>query len=158
MTDAHPGVEDEVERALRLGLATAAQMGDRLARARQDLARQAQQRAEQEARELEARFRAEGAAAAARLSVVDRAEWWHHATPEQIAGMYELAAQWSADQPAAAGAIEAIALQARDRYGIDLHAPGADPDDVGRTLPAPEPRPVDPPAPDRRLGRPAVRW
>ena len=33
---------------------------------------------------------------------------------------------------------------------------GADPDRLGRALPGPQPRPLDPPAPDRRLRRPAA--
>lgn len=126
MSDQHPGVEDEVERALRLGLATASQMADRFARARQDLARQAQYRNQQEARQLEARDRAEGASATARLAVVDRTEWWDRATPADITSMWHLAAQWQDEQPQAAIAAEAIARQVQDRYDIDVRAPGID--------------------------------
>lgn len=134
MSDQHAQVEAEAEAALRLGLAVAAQTADRLARARQDLARDAQHRSEQEARQLEARYRAEGASATARLAVVDRAEWWDRATGEQIAGMYELAAQWRHDQPHASGAVETIARQVQDRYGIDLHAPAAAPAEIRAAL------------------------
>jgi colicin import membrane protein len=123
MSDTHPGVEDEVEHALRLGLATAGQLADRVARARQELARDAQRRSDDEHRQLEARFRAEGASAAARLSVVDRPEWWNHATPQQIVSMYELARQWRDDQPHAATAADTIAQQVQDRYGIDMTSP-----------------------------------
>jgi hypothetical protein len=126
MSDQHPGVEDEVERALRLGLATASQMADRFARARQDLARQAQHRDQQEARQLEARYRAEGASATARLAVVDRTEWWDHATPADITSMWHLAAQWQNDQSRAAIAVETIARQVQDRYDIDVRAPGVE--------------------------------
>ena len=130
MSDTHPGVEDEVEHALRLGLATAAQLADRVARARQELARDAQRRSDDEYRQLEARFRAEGASAAARLSVVDRPEWWNHASPQQIVSMYELAHQWRDDQPNAANAADTIAQQVQDRYGIDVISPDPDPDEL----------------------------
>lgn len=134
MTDSHPQVEDEVERALRLGLAAAAQMADRIARARQELARRAQHRSDQDARQLAGRFRAEGASAVARLAAVDRPEWWDRADAGQIAGLYELAAQWQQDQPRAAAAVEVIARQVQDRYGVDLHAPGAGAADVRAVL------------------------
>lgn len=130
MSDTHPGVEDEIEHALRLGLATAAQMADRIARARHDLARDALHRSEQEARTLEARFRAEGASATARLAVIDRPEWWDRATPADVVAMYELAAAWQDDQPRAAVAAERIAQEVQDQYGIDLNAPSADSDAV----------------------------
>lgn len=134
MSDQHPGVEDEIERALRLGLATASQMADRFARARQELARQAQHRDQQEARQLEARYRAEGASATARLAVVDRTEWWDRATPADITSMWHLAAQWQDDQPRAANAAEAIARQVQDRYDIDVRAPGVDAETVRAAL------------------------
>ena len=130
MTDSPAGVEDEIERALRLGLATAAQLADRVARTRQDLARKAQLRSEQEARQFEARIRGEGASAAARLAVVDRPEWWNRATGREITGVYELAGAWQADQPRAAAAVDTIARQVHDRYGIDVRAPGADSNEI----------------------------
>ena len=126
MSDTHPGVEDEVEHAIRLGLATAAQLADRVTRARQELARDAQRRSDDEHRQLEARFRAEGASAAARLTVVERPEWWNHASPQQIVSMYELAHQWRDDQSHAANAADTIAQQVQDRYGIDVTSPDPD--------------------------------
>lgn len=134
MTDSPAGVEDEIERALRLGLATAAQLADRAARARRDLARHTQHRSEQEGRHFEARLRAEGASAAARLAVVDRPEWWDRATATEIVGIYELASSWQADQPSAATAVDTIAGQVRDRYGIDMRVPGAGSDEVRAAL------------------------
>jgi colicin import membrane protein len=134
MSDQHSGVEDEVERALRLGLATASQIADRFARARRDLARHAQHRDQQEARQLEARYRAEGASATARLAVVDRTEWWDRATPAEVTSMWELAAQWQDEQPRAATAAETIAWRVRDRYDIDVRALGVDADIVHAAL------------------------
>jgi hypothetical protein len=132
--DTHPGVEDEVEHALRLGLATAAQLADRVTRARQELTRDAQRRSDDEYRQLEARFRAEGASAAARLSVVHRPEWWNGASPQQIVSMYELAHRWRDDHPDAANAADTIAQQVQDRYGIDVISPDPDPDELRAAL------------------------
>ena len=134
MSDTHPGVEDEVEHAFRLGLATAAQLADRFARARQELARDAQRRSDDQYRQLEARFRAEGASAAARLSVVERPEWWNHATPQQIVSIYGLARQWRDDQPHAANAFDTIAQQVQDRFGIDVTSPDADANELRAAL------------------------
>ena len=134
MSDTHPGVEDEVEHALRLGLATAAQLADRVTRAPQELARDAQSHSDDEHRQLEARFRAEGASAAARLSAVERAEWWNHASPQQIVSMYELAHQWRDDQPHAANAADTIAQQLQDRYRIDVTSPDPDTDELRAAL------------------------
>ena len=134
MSDNHPGVEDEAEHALRLGLATAAQLADRYVRARQELTRDAQRRSDDEYRQLEARFRAEGASASARLSVVDRPEWWNGASPQQIVSMYELAHQWRDDQPHAANAADTIAQQVQDRYGIDVTSPDPHPDELRAAL------------------------
>lgn len=134
MSETHPGVEDEVEHALRLGLATAAQLADRVTRARQELTRDAQRRFEDEQRRLEVRFRAEGASAAARLSVVERPEWWNHASPQQIVSVYELAHQWRDDQPRAATAADTIAQQVQDRYGIDVTSPDADANELRSAL------------------------
>ena len=134
MSDQPPDVEDEVEAALRLGLATASQMADRYARARQDLARQTEHRAQQEAHQLEARYRAEGASATARLALVDRPEWWDRAAPADITSMWQLAAQWQQEQPSAAAAADTITRQVQDRYGIDVHATGVDTETVRAAL------------------------
>jgi hypothetical protein len=134
VSDTHPGVEDEVEHALRLGLATAAQLADRVARARRELGRDAQRRSDHEHRQLEARLRAEGASAAARLSVVERPEWWNHASPQQIVSMYRLAHQWRDDEPHAATAAATVAQQVQDRYGIDVTSPSADANELRAAL------------------------
>lgn len=127
MSDTHSGVEDEVEHALRLGLATAAQLADRVTRARQELARDAQRRSDDEHRQLKALFSAEGASAAARLGVVERPEWWNYASPQQIVSMYELAQQWRESQPHAANAADTTAQQVHSRYGIDMTSPDQTP-------------------------------
>lgn len=134
MADQDASVEDELTQAARLAIAVAAQAADRLARARQELAGQAQRRSEQEYRQLEARFRSEAAVAAARLSAVERPDWWDRADVPQIAVMHDLAQQWRQHDPHAVVAAETIARHVRDRYGIDVAAPGADPEQVRAAL------------------------
>ena len=109
MSDPHPGVEDEVEHALRLGLATAAQLADRFARARQQFTHDAERRSDDEHRQLEARFRVEGASTGARLRLVQRPERWNHGSPQKIVSMNELAHQWRDNQAHAANAADTIA-------------------------------------------------
>ncbi|WP_345482159.1 hypothetical protein [Amnibacterium soli] len=127
-------MEEELGQAARLAIAVASQAADRLARARQELAVQAQRRSEQEYRQLDARFRAEAAVAGARLSAVERPDWWDRADVPQIAAMHDLAQQWQQHDPHAAIAAETIARQVRDRYGIDVAAPGADPQQIRAAL------------------------
>jgi colicin import membrane protein len=134
MADPDASVEEELGQAARLAIAVAGQAADRLARARQELAVQAQRRSEQEYRQLDARFRAEAAVAGARLSAVERPDWWDRADVPQIAAMHDLAQQWQQHDPHAAIAAETIARQVRDRYGIDVSAPGADPQQVRAAL------------------------
>jgi hypothetical protein len=68
----------------------------------------AQRRSNDENRQIEARLRAEGASATARLSVVERPEWWNHASPQQIVAMYALAHQWRDHQSHAATAPDTL--------------------------------------------------
>jgi hypothetical protein len=134
MADQDASVEEELGQAARMAIAVAAQAADRLVRARQELAAQAQRRSEQEYRQLEARFRSEAAVAGARLAAVERPDWWDHADVPHIAAMHDLAQQWRDHDPHAAIAAETIARQVRDRYGFDVADPRADPQEVRAAL------------------------
>lgn len=127
-------VEDEVGQALRVGLAVAAQLADKIARAREELARNAQRQSEQEQRQLQARFAGERDVAGARLMVVERPEWWDRADIAQIAGMHETAQQWRQFDPRAKAAADTIAREVKDRYGVDVDNLGADPQAVRAAL------------------------
>ena len=127
-------VEDEVGQALRVGLAVAAQLADKIARAREELARNAQRQSEHEQRQLQARFEGERDVAGARLMVVERPEWWDRADTQQIAGMYETAQQWRQFDPRAQAAADTIAREVKDRYGVDVDNLGADPQAVRAAL------------------------
>lgn len=119
-------VEDEVGQALRVGLAVAAHLADRIARAREELARNAQRQSEREQRQLQARFEGERDVAGARMMVVERPEWWDRADTRQIAGMHETAQQWRQLDPRAQAAADTIAREVKDRYGVDVENLGAD--------------------------------
>ena len=123
-------VEDEVGQALRVGLAVAAQLADKIARAREELARNAQRQSEHEQRELQARFEGERDVAGARLMVVERPEWWDRADIAQIAGRHETAQQWKDFDPRAQAAADTIAREVKDRYGVDVDNLSADPQAV----------------------------
>lgn len=127
-------VEDEVGQALRVGLAVAAQLADKIARAREELARNAQRQSEHEQRQLQARFEGERDVAGARLMVVERPEWWDRADIAQIAGMHETAQQWRQFDPRAQAAADTIAREVKDRYGVDVDNLGADPQAVRAAL------------------------
>ncbi|MGN7187718.1 hypothetical protein [Microbacterium enclense] len=127
-------VEDEVGQALRVGLAVAAQLADKLARAREELARNAQRQSEQEQRQLQARFEGERDVAGACLMVVEWPEWWDRADIAQIAGMHETAQQWKDFDPRAQAAADTIAREVRERYGVDVANLAADPGAVRTAL------------------------
>lgn len=127
-------VEDEVGQALRVGLAVAAQLADKFARAREELARNAQCQSEQEQRRLQARFEGERGVAGARLMIVERPEWWDRADIAQIAGMHETAQQWKDFDPRAQAAADTIAREVKARYGIDHANIAADPQAVRAAL------------------------
>ena len=127
-------VEEEVGQAARIALTVAAQLADKFARAREELAREAQRQSEQVQRQLQARFEGERDVAGARLMVVERPEWWDRADIAQIAGMHETAQQWKDFDPRAQAAAETIAREVKDRYGIDIAQPGADPQAVRAAL------------------------
>ncbi|MWJ84941.1 hypothetical protein DOU11_04605 [Clavibacter michiganensis subsp. michiganensis] len=134
MTDQGDGVDEELSSAARVAVTVATQMADRLARAREEAARSAQSRSEQEARQLQARFAAERDAAAARLAVVERPEFWDRTTPTQQADMHEVAQQWKDYDPRAQAASETIGREFQERYNIDLNNPQANPDAVRAAL------------------------
>ncbi|ALD14406.1 hypothetical protein GW571_14915 (plasmid) [Clavibacter capsici] len=69
-------------------------MADRLARGREEAARTAQGRSENEVKQLQERFSAERDVAVARVSVVDRPKYWERSSLLNQASMHETAQQW----------------------------------------------------------------
>ncbi|MFJ7751811.1 hypothetical protein ACIQXM_17875 [Arthrobacter sp. NPDC097144] len=119
------GIEDAVGGGFRAGLMAAARIGEQLARMREQQQRHIQQAEELRARELQDRFDASQAAARAQLDPTSRNDWWDKATPEMIERAHETAEAWKGYDPVAAEHAETIKAQIQDRYGIDVHNPGA---------------------------------
>ena len=121
MSDADDGgVEEDLNAAARTALTVAMQMGEKFARLREEMARDAQRRDPDAARELSTRFEAERAVARAQLDVVNQPEWWNNATIPDIARVAETATAWKDFEPAAAAASDVIAREVQERHGVDV--------------------------------------
>lgn len=114
------GIEEAVEGMLRVGLTVAGRIGEQLARAREQELRRAQAAEEQQARELQARFDAERAAARAQLAPVMDNRWWDTAGARDIERVHEAATAWKDHDPTARSASEVIREQVQRRYGLDV--------------------------------------
>ncbi|WP_236553730.1 hypothetical protein [Rathayibacter sp. VKM Ac-2803] len=118
--DADGGVHEDVDTAMRTALTVAMQLADKMARLREELARDAQRRDTDAARELAARFEAERGVAMSQVDVVNRPEWWNDASVQDIANVTETAESWRGFDPRAEAAMETIGREVQDRYGVDV--------------------------------------
>jgi colicin import membrane protein len=128
------GIEEAIEGMSRVGLTVAGRLGEQLARAREQELRRAQAAEEQQARELQARFDAERAAARAQLAPVMDNRWWDTASGRDIERVHEAATAWKGHDPAARDAAEVIRDQVQRRYGVDVDNLGADETSVAEAL------------------------
>jgi colicin import membrane protein len=126
MAEETDGVGETFDDSLRIALTVASQFGERIARLREDLARNREAAATQEGRELSTRFEAERGAARAELAPVQRPEWWDQAAPQDIAQVHETATAWRDFDDVAKGAGDTIRREVQERYDVDVDAPGAD--------------------------------
>jgi colicin import membrane protein len=126
MAEETDGVGETFDDSLRIALTVASQFGERIARLREQLARNREAGAVQEARELSVRFEAERGAVRADLAPVQHPEWWDQARPEAIAQMHETATAWRDFDDVAKGAGDTIRRELQERFGVDVDAPGAD--------------------------------
>lgn len=130
MAEETDGIEEAFDGQIRVLVTAAGQVGERIARAREEALRHAQAATEQEARELRSRVEAEHRTARAELGNVHRTDWWDRATPEQIANTYQVARAWSQEDPEAVRAEQRIRDEVRTRYGVDVDQTSADPQAV----------------------------
>ncbi|PTL71214.1 hypothetical protein C1I63_18405 [Rathayibacter caricis DSM 15933] len=112
-------VGQEVGQNVRIALTIAMQMGEKFARLREELARDAQARSAAQARELSARFDAERGAARATLQVADRPDWWEKASIQDISKVAETAQAWKNHDPIAERASVLVQHEVFERYGVD---------------------------------------
>lgn len=134
MAEETDGIEEAFKGQLRVLVTVAGQVGERLARAREEALRNAQARSEQEHRELQSRIEAERRAARVEMANVHRSDWWDRATPEQIGRTYQLARAWSQEDPEAVRTEQRVRDEVRARYGIDVNDAGADPEAVRQRI------------------------
>ena len=134
MAEETDGVGETFDDSLRIALTIASQFGERIGRLREQLARQREVGAIQEARELSTRFEAERGAARASLVPVQQDEWWDQASPRAISDMLETATAWRDFDTVAQDADVPIRREVQSRYGIDVDAPGADTSAVAAAL------------------------
>jgi len=127
MAEETDGVREAFDDALRIALIVATQLGERVARLREQFARQREARAVQTHRELEARFEAERGAMRASLLPVKQEGWWQHATVTDIANARETAVAWSDYDDAAREANDTIEREIHNRYGINAADPSVNP-------------------------------
>jgi colicin import membrane protein len=128
------GIEEAIEGISRVGLTVAGRLGEQLARAREQELRRAQAAEEQQARELQARFDAERAAARAQLAPVMDNRWRDTANARDIERAHETATAWKDHDPAARDAAEAIRDQVQRRYGLDVDNLGVNEATVAEAL------------------------
>lgn len=128
------GIEEAIEGMSRVGLTVAGRLGEQLARTREQELRRAQAAEEQQARELQARFDAERAAARAQLVPVMDNRWWDTASGRDIERAHETATAWKDHDPAARDAAEAIRDQVQRRYNLDVNNLGANDASVTEAL------------------------
>lgn len=134
MAEETDGVGETLDEALRVALTVASQFGERIARLREQAARDREARAAQEYRELQSRYEAERGAARASLAAVDRPQWWDRATIADIAGAYETAIAWRDYDDVATNAVATIHREVQDRHGVDVNWLGASPREVAEAL------------------------
>lgn len=134
MAEQTDGIEEAFEGQLRVLVTAAAQIAERIARAREDAQRRAQATSDQEAHELASRLAAEQRAARAELGNVYRSEWWDRATAEEIGHTYQVARAWSQEDPEAVRAQSRMRDELRTWYGVDVDHTHADPAAVRAAL------------------------
>ncbi len=127
MSEEPDGVDEAFEAALRVGLTAAGRVAERVARDREAAARAGQASREQEARELQGRLDAERSAARALLAPAEQADWWQSASPEQVATVWQHALAWQTIDPDAQRTADRVRREVRERYGVDVDEPRADP-------------------------------
>ena len=121
------GIDEAVEGGLRQTFMLAAQVAERVARARQEALRQHEHDTERAAVEYQRHMAAEQAAMRAVLTPTGQDRWWDQAKPEQVVEAYQAAEAWKDYDPQALAASERINEEVQRRYGInaqDLNGDG----------------------------------
>jgi len=134
MAEETDGLREAFDDALRVALTVATQLGERVARLREQFGRQREARAVQTNRELTARFEAERGAMQASLIPLKQESWWDRASVTDIANARETATAWSDFDDVARETSVTIQREVHERYGIDVRQPDADPSETAEAL------------------------
>jgi len=134
MADETDGVREASDDALRVALTVATQLGERVARLREQFSRQREARTVQANRELEARFEAERGAMRASLFPLQQHGWWEGASVTDIANARETATAWSDFDDVARETNDTIEREIRERYGVEVNQSEANPAEVAEAL------------------------
>lgn len=134
MAEETDGVREAFDDALRIALTVATQLGERVARLREQFARKREARAVQTNHELEARFEAERGAMRASLMPLEKNGWWERATVNDIATARETAVAWRDYDDVARETDATIQREIRERYGIDVDNAEGDPGRVATAI------------------------
>ncbi|MDZ8202732.1 hypothetical protein RZO50_14520 [Microbacterium sp. SSW1-59] len=130
MVDESDGISEAFEGQLRVAVTAAGRVGEIISRQREDAARRAHARSEQEARELASRMNVGRHIARSEYGNVYRDEWWERATPDQIGTTLVTAKAWRNADPEAVRAEGRMRDEVRTRYGVDIDQAGGDPQAV----------------------------
>jgi len=128
------GIDEALTHSLRNALMVSSQIGEQLARMNESRQRHAEAAAAQDSRELQSRLDTERLAARAQLATIDKPGWWDTAKPEEIGEVWQTANAWRTIDPEIDRAADRIETEVRDRWGVDVNNPGANPDEVAATL------------------------
>lgn len=128
------GIDEAFEGTLRVAITAGAQLGEALARVREEQLARARTSSEQEGNEYAGRLHAERAGARAQLAPVHQEQWWDTATAESIGRAVTTAKAWESADPDAYRTLHRIREEVRDRYGVDVDQLGADPSAVQAAL------------------------
>lgn len=128
MADESDGVIEEAGGQMRVALMAATQMAEKFSRLREELARRAQAQTEQQTRELRVRFDADRNAARATVAPTARPEWWHTASVQDVAEMYQTARAWEDVDTDIAAHAQQMRYEIQNRYGLDVEAMHERPD------------------------------
>jgi hypothetical protein len=134
MAEETDGVREAFDDALRIALTVATQLGERVARLREQFARAGEARAVQTNRELEARFEGERGAMRSSLLPLSQEGWWETTSVAEIANARETAVAWRDYDDVARETNATIEREVKGRYGIDIAQAGADPSEVTEAL------------------------
>lgn len=115
------GIDEAVEDGLRQTFMLAAQVAERIARARQEALRQHEHDTERAAVEYQRHLAAEQAAMRAVLLPTGQDRWWDQAKPQQSVEAYQAAEAWKDHDPQALAASQRINEEVQRRYGINTH-------------------------------------